>query len=475
MPRPYDRAQPRTSLFDIVMDDIDDGVTKCLHGGNNKRLCNEECHHCFTKSFASHPNKQFWSYANNGDVKPRNVFRYSHKKYSFECNNCHHLFCNSLSNISNGQWCPFCSSQELCDDTTCNICFEKSFQSSAKALHWYQGKNGNTTPRDVFKSTHTKYWFNCMDCDHSFFASLYHISAGKWCPYCSSKELCDDKPCTKCYEKSFASHPQAQFWDYQRNKNQPRNVLKSSDKKFWFKCNDCGHSFCTSLSHVLAGRWCPYCSPSPKELCDDINCKTCFEKSFASHSRSIHWFYQRNDRKPRDVFKSSNKKYWFKCSDCGKPFCAKLCDISKGNWCPVCKKKTERLVYQTLLSNGYEAIHQARFEWCKSQDTTRYLPFDICIEAYKIIVEIDGPQHFQQISNWSSPDENRKKDVYKMKCAEENGYKVIRIVQEDILNKDFDWYATLLSHLEELDRAHCFISICDTIYDEHIKELESTT
>ena len=37
-----------------------------------------------------------------------------------------------------------------------------------------------------------------------------------------------------------------------------------------------------------------------------------FERSFESHLRSKNWS-EKNEVNPRDVFKSSRKKYWFDC------------------------------------------------------------------------------------------------------------------------------------------------------------------
>ena len=47
-----------------------------------------------------------------------------------------------------------------------------------------------------------------------------------------------------------------------------------------------------------------------KRLCANEECQTCFEKSFASHEKSEFWSEKNGDVKPRQVFKSANKKYW---------------------------------------------------------------------------------------------------------------------------------------------------------------------
>ena len=42
-----------------------------------------------------------------------------------------------------------------------------------------------------------------------------------------------------------------------------------------------------------------------KKLCNNIDCKICYEKSFASHEKSKYWSAKNGDIKPREIFKSS--------------------------------------------------------------------------------------------------------------------------------------------------------------------------
>ena len=86
-------------------------------------------------------------------------------------------------------------------------------------------------------------------------------------------------------------------------------------------------------------------------------------------------------------------------------------------------------------------------EWCKNKQC---LPFDFAIEELKIIIELDGPQHFKQISNWTSPEIQIEKDKYKIKCANENKYSVIRLLQEDILKDNFDWLTDIQESISKI-------------------------
>jgi len=104
--------------------------------------------------------------------------------------------------------------------------------------------------------------------------------------------------------------------------------------------------------------------------------------------------------------------------------------------CPSCINKTEFKFYNKIKELYPEIKRQYKAEWCKNKF---YLPFDFAIEKYKIIIEIDGEQHFKQISNWTPPEVQIEKDKYKMKCANDNGFSVIRLPQLDILKDKYDW------------------------------------
>lgn len=104
--------------------------------------------------------------------------------------------------------------------------------------------------------------------------------------------------------------------------------------------------------------------------------------------------------------------------------------------CPSCVNKTEFKFYGKLKELYPKIKRQYKVEWCKNK---LYLPFDFAIEEYKIIIEMDGEQHFKQISNWTSPEIQIEKDKYKMKCANDNGFSVIRLPQIDISKDKYDW------------------------------------
>ena len=109
-----------------------------------------------------------------------------------------------------------------------------------------------------------------------------------------------------------------------------------------------------------------------------------------------------------------------------------LINVYQGCWCPLCKNKTEKYLYEYIKTKYPETIHQADFQWAVNPLTGKTLIFDILIESHKIIIEMDGPQHFRQISNWETPENILYRDIVKEIGAFENGYTVIRLLQEDV-------------------------------------------
>lgn len=315
-----------------------------------------------------------------------------------------------------------------------NIPFERSFASYPKSEFW-SSKN-KLKPHQVYKYSITKYWFSCNICKHSFEGGLNNISQGKWCSYCSNKILCENEECIFCFEKSFASHTKSKFWS-NKNKNIPRNIFKNTIKQYFFNCNNCNHTFETSLNHISSSNsWCPYCCQAPKLLCENNDCKECFEKSFASNPLNIYWS-NKNTIIPRNIFKTTGKRYWFNCNLCKHIFEMRIADITyRNSWCTNCKHKTELKLFNWLKEQNFNVISQGKFDWCKKE---RKLPFDFVIEEHKLIFELDGAQHFRQVSNWQSPKESKINDDFKNKSSLDNGYRMIRICQEIVLFEKEDW------------------------------------
>jgi very-short-patch-repair endonuclease len=316
------------------------------------------------------------------------------------------------------------------------------FSQHPKALFWSNINEKN--PNEVALNSHKKFWFDC-ECGHTFDIALNCLNKGNWCSYCANKKLCEpSKNCKICYDKCFASVEYSKNW-CNKNIESPFESLKNSHKEYLFDCPACKHIFKQRLSHITRGNNCSYCHN--KLLCDTkLNCNTCHNKTFASIERSFYWS-KKNIKKSNEVFKSSSQKFWFHCDKCDNEFASKLCHITDGSWCPKCRYKTEDKLFKILIEKYHSLKSQYKVEWCKDK---KHLPFDFVIEERKIIIEQDGEQHWKQVAKWKTPEHNRKRDLYKMNCANENGYSIIRILQKDVYYNKYDWLSELIKNIEKI-------------------------
>ena len=447
-----------------------------------KKLCGDpECLHCLDRSFASYQGK-----TENGKFKKDclilegidetlyTIFISKNKDYLFNCDTCPHNFKSSPNGITseNGNWCPYCSKpcKKMCKDDKCYFCYQNSFSSyqgktdngKLKKDCWIIEKNGGLTSRDITLSCEQKYWFQCDNCPHQFNSRLANITKKsgrpRWCPYCFGHKLCYEEDCNHCYQRSFAGYNRKtesgklkkDCWIIEKNDGlMPRQIKKGTERKFWFQCDQCPHQFTNTLSGVSTGRWCIYCAR--RKLCNDINCQFCLDRSFEGYEgltpngklKKECWIIEKNgDITPRDIFRGKNKsKYWFKCDICNSEFESTVNQMTNfSTWCPHCVNKTEQM-FQSWFKDNYEykLQSQKRFQWCKNPETNRILPFDFCIPELKLIIEIDGDQHFRQVRDWKAPELQKERDVFKMNLALSNGYTTIRIYQPDIYSNRNNW------------------------------------
>ncbi|MAE85951.1 MAG: hypothetical protein CMB80_24655 [Flammeovirgaceae bacterium] len=362
--------------------------------------------------------------------------------------------------------------KKLCLDKKCVFCFNNSFAGFDKdKVSCWSDKN-DKKPWEVTLFTNKKYWFDCNKCNHSFCTRIYHITKdGNWCPYCNHRRICGDKNCEFCFKNSFASIYKEEIACWSRKNEQfVYEIFKYSNKKYWFDCKKCGHSFHNSPNNITKQKIrCCFCSK--KKLCNNKNCVLCFNNSFASFDREkVACWNKKNTKTPREIFKSTNKKYWFDCKECGHSFYSSLNSITGKNhcWCPLCKFKTEKQFLQWLKDNyKYKINYQIRYKWSKSSKTNRYLPFDFAIEKIKLIIEIDGRHHFEQISNWNPPEENLRRDKYKMQKALTNGYSIIRIFQEDIYHNKNNWENKARETIRLYNKPTIICIGCEKMYEHH--------
>jgi very-short-patch-repair endonuclease len=168
------------------------------------------------------------------------------------------------------------------------------------------------------------------------------------------------------------------------------------------------------------------------------------------------------------TYEHANSKLKFMCS-CKKVGFKSFSQFRRDKRCSLCKRKTERIVSDFLQDEYKNIISQPKFEWCKNKT---FLPFDFLLDDHRTLIEVDGMQHFKQVSNWQRPEKTQERDLFKMKCALENNYKVIRIFQEDIFNNTIDWKTLIKSAVENNDENVIYISKDAELYSNYKCEID---
>jgi very-short-patch-repair endonuclease len=334
----------------------------------------------------------------------------------------------------------------LCKERrTCLNCCERSIANNEKSL-WWSSRN-NDTPYDAPSFSNEKRWINCPDCLHDREQYVYSITQGIGCRYCANKARCDEDDCDHCFNNSIASHPRGSCWHPSLNSRTARQVALNDDRDYWFICPDCSHDFKTSPNAVNFGYWCSYCHN--KLRCNDSSCALCYHHSFASHPRRDYWHASKNPTTPRHIALNANLKYWFTCPDCENDFEALVSNVVQGQWCPYCKRKTERKLFEWLCSlpNIGELFKEASFDWCRNSKTGHRFRFDFYIPLLNLIIELDGIQHWVQVMNWPSASQTQNHDLFKMTCVNDRGIAVIRIRQLDVLYDKYDWKMAILPYI----------------------------
>lgn len=328
---------------------------------------------------------------------------------------------------------------------------KKTLADTKWALDW--SPENNITPDKVSINANKKYKFICNVCQNKYEKTPKNLNDTRTinpgCNCCSptSDQLCTRPECISCFNKSFASHEKAKYWS-SLNICTPRDVCIGANKIYKFNCSICKHEILKELKSIKRGEWCPYCAVASCKLCSDDNCEHCFQRSFASHSKSVYWS-DNNDKTPREVFKNSGVKYKFICGVCDHEFVSTLKNINRGNnWCPYCYTQSETIIYDFLKQSYANLIKEFKNPTLKFKQELR---FDFCIPEHKIIIELDGNQHFRQCGKKIMLIDVQNRDKYKQEWANKNNYSTIRLIQNDVWFNKYDWKTELINNINKIN------------------------
>lgn len=356
--------------------------------------------------------------------------------------------------------------RNLCNIKECYICYNKSFVSVNRSK--YLLSTNSVYARGISKCVTIKLMFKCEN-NHTFILTPAQVTGNQWCPNCPNikinapvcKELCGK--CKRCFKLSFASNILSKYWS-PNNEIVPGRVGKQADKNYLLLCQYCDDEYLSPLKSIKHFSVCYRCSDKsfandPLSKCGSPN------KSFESNPLSKYWS-PNNKLKPHQVNKLTKDKFLLICQYCNIEYKRSLQKVTYYSACDKCNQSTENVLYK-YLSDKFKVENEVKFDWCKNE-INDYMSFDFLIEDLKIIIELDGIQHFEECNFGLNPNDVMSKDVYKMCQAIKNGYSILRISQRDISAKRIDLNEDLLPNIITCNKPRIiFISSNENLYKRH--------
>jgi hypothetical protein len=226
-----------------------------------------------------------------------------------------------------GQGCPFCAGKKVLAEFN-----DLQSQVPTVAEEWHPTKNEDLLPTEITCGSNKRVWWQCRVCGNEWQTSVANRVRGTGCPACGKIKQGQSKVKKHIEENgSFADRfPKLlEEWDYDLNGLSPLDVSVRSNRRIWWKCGVCSHSWTTTVYHrTVRNSGCPACA----------NKTTTVDNCLATSHPDIliKWNYKKNTEiTPYEVTAGSNKKVWWVC-DKGHEWESTVTAIVNGGICPVC-------------------------------------------------------------------------------------------------------------------------------------------
>jgi len=337
------------------------------------------------------------------------------------CNLCSNEFLQSPSNHLSGHGCIKCTINKSKKSL-------ETFIKEAKILH----KNKYDYSKFQYINNSTKGIIICENL-HEFFQEPSSHLKGQGCPKCAGNN-----------RKSLETFIEEAKILHKDNYDYSKFIYINNSTKGIITCKKCKTDFLQSSHSHLLGTGCPKCSGKIKKTLDE----------FINDSNKVH-----KDNYTYNNFKYINNKTKgiIICKTHGEFFQNPHNHLA-GNGCPKCSgSKTARILEEWFKKENINYISEYKVEGINGNNAY----FDYYLKDHDTFIELDGIQHFKQVRNWKSPIEQLSSDIFKMKTE----FKIIRLFQEDIWNKKFD-FETLKEALNSKEKLICLPS--KEIYKNHL-------
>lgn len=262
-----------------------------------------------------------WHPTKNLPLTASEISSQSGHKVWFRCSDSHEWQSTVGNRTALGQGCPVCAGQKVLGGLN-----DMATTSPWLASQWHPTRNAPLTPRDVFRSTAGRFWWQ-DEVGHEWEASANERSNGSNCPFCSGQRILVG------FNDLGTRRPDlAEEWHPTRNgQRPPQMVTQMNGTRAWWLC-DAGHEWDAIVSSRSSGAGCPTCAG--QRVVVGVN-------DLASRMPEVAatWHPTRNgDVTPRSISVYSNQKMWFQCS-VGHEWLSTVNNRSHGQGCPECVER----------------------------------------------------------------------------------------------------------------------------------------
>lgn len=313
-----------------------------------------------------------WDFDENQELDPAQLVVGSNKKANWVCYLCNNRWSTSIYHRAvNNRGCRKCSSNRRL-----NFNVKDSIASTHPniANDWDHNNNGRLLPEMFPKGARYKANWRCHRCGEKVQRS---VKSYKGCSKCNKAlKLQNNNLELACPEIS-------KQWDINKNEGKcPSDYAPKSNKKAWWLCSVCNHSWEAKISNRAIGRGCPVCSN--KEVVAGKNDLITTHPHLAKE-----WHPSKNgELSPTNVTYGSGKKVWWLCPF-NHEYKATLLHRAHGTDCPKCNdgRQTsfaEQATYYYVKKLYPDAINRYTANFLERME------LDIFIPSIKLAIEYDG-------------------------------------------------------------------------------------
>jgi very-short-patch-repair endonuclease len=299
-----------------------------------------------------------WHPTKNDDLTPFDVTQGSDKKVWWKCDKGDdHEWEISIYSRNSGSGCSVCSGRTVVKSNSL------ATLNPELAKEWHPTKNGKLTPYAFTNGSSKKVWWKCdKGDDHEWESKISNRTINNnGCSVCSGRTAVKSN-CLGTLNSELAKewHP------IKNDKLTPFDVVVSSNKKVWWKCDKGDdHEWEATVNSRNGGNGCPVCS---NYKIVKANCLATFNPGFLKE-----WHPTKNKYiTPFDIGINYTKKVWWKCDkDETHVWEATVLKRKNNRGCPFCTRR------QVNLSNCLATLNpELTKEWHSSKNG-KLTPYDV--------------------------------------------------------------------------------------------------